>query len=115
MEIGRTVCVTPGDINRYESHGIVQLINEGATAVRSVEDIVALYNLETDIIVPERLRPALTGTPARVLSSIERGYQEHDEIGQHLHLSPERVGAALEVLELDGYIVYKQNQWQKIL
>lgn len=111
-EMGKTVGVIPGDITRHEARGIAALINEGARAITCAEDIFELYE-SSDLTIQERIIPALAGTPATVLQAIGKGYHSLEEICYYLHLRAEQVSAVLTTLEMDHFIVYKQNQWQK--
>lgn len=114
LEAGREVAVVPGDITRRQSQGITELLKQGAAPVASVEDICALFPQSEYPRVTEELRPALTGSLATLYDLISRGTEETGELVVQSALTVTEVHNVLSVLELDGYITYKENRWQRI-
>lgn len=114
LELGREVCVVPGDITRPQSAGVLSLLKDGARPVSCVEDILSLYQLSLPLEAPNLLKPALTGSPATLYACISRGITRVEALVVATGWEVARVRTVLSVLELDGYITYRNAQWQTI-
>jgi DNA processing protein len=114
LDLGREVCVVPADITREQSSGVLRLLKDGARPVTCAEDILALYQLTLPIEARTPLRPALTGSLATLYACISQGATVVDTMTRATGLTIATINALLSVLELDGYITYRQSQWQII-
>lgn len=115
LESGRELCVVPADIYREQSRGINLLLMQGsAQAVTSPADILMYYNQKVSINLSEILRPALTGSPASLYDLISQGEKNFDELWEITKLSVQELQSVLSVLEMDGYIIFKEAKWQRI-
>ena len=114
LEAGREVGVVPGDITREESRGVHELLKQGARPITSSADVLALYQPQLSLIIPTELHPALTGTTATLYDLISHGTSRIDQLVNQTDLGIVEVQSALAVLELDGYIYLRGNEWQKI-
>ncbi len=112
-DLGRTVCVVPSDITRLQSVGVNALLKDGATPITSADDILALYRTETLVQSAIPLKPALTGSPALLYDLVSRGIHTLEGLIQTTGWDIPRLHTTLSILEIDGYIVCKQNQWLK--
>lgn len=105
LEQGRDVFAIPGSILSRASDGPNQLIIDGATPVRTVQNILAQLNLneaaaqqEIAAIIPETpaeaaLLPLLSGEPTHI-----------DVIGRASGLKAYEVAATLSLMELKGMV-----------
>ena len=113
LDAGREVCVVPADITREQSKGTHQLLKQGARPVTSVEDVILLYGKSELVTSYEPLRPALTGSLATLYDLISCGVETLDALIAKTGWSLTHIQSLLTVLELDGYIFLKNNQWLK--
>jgi DNA processing protein len=120
QEQGREVFAIPGQIDNPECHGCLDLLRDGVTLVRSIDDIleelgplptpVATANAEV-MLTPREL--TLNEQEQQVLRVIETSPQLVDDVLARLDLEPSRVLATLTALEMrrlirrlpGGYIV----------
>ena len=113
-DAGREVCVVPGDIRREQSQGVNDLLKKGyAQAVTSSEDILQFYNCQIEIVFPENLKPALTGSMASLYDLISQGVESTEKLKMLSGLGISEVQSVLSVLELDGYIYLNGSRWLK--
>jgi DNA processing protein len=112
LDLGKEVCVVPGDITRVQSQGVNRLLKEGARPVTSPEDIVALYQLSLPLSSTQEKVNSLTGSAATLYVYISQGVQTNDELVQKTGWSIATVRATLSVLELEGLITSRFAQWQ---
>lgn len=105
LDQGREVFAVPGNIFRRASQGTNTLIQEGATPVLSVEDILEALNLSmisqqqaVRAIIPEN------ETESRLLEYLSADPIHVDEIGQQVGLPISEVTSALALMELKGMV-----------
>ena len=105
-EQGRDVFAVPGSIFSKASTGALQLIQDGAKLVTSVEDIVSELNLA--MLPQTALNPAPeNGTEAKLLELLGGvGEALHvDELSHRLGLPVATISATLAVMELRGVVI----------
>ena len=107
MEQGREVFAVPGRIDSLASVGCHDLLRDGATLVRGVEDILESLG---PLVKPVQAQPGETvHTPRElnlnevekeVLNLVREDAQHLDEIVRNCSLEPSRVIATLTILEM---------------
>ena len=110
-EMGRTICVVPGDILREQSKGVNTLLKEGATPVTAAEDVLQFYGAELKTYSHAELHPALTGSPRFLYDCILRGPTTVEGLLKETNWDISRLYSTLSILEIDGYITCNQQQW----
>jgi DNA processing protein len=103
LEQGRDVLAVPGRIYDRGSRGTNRLIQAGAQAVTSVEDVLEAFNLEA-VASEAPLKPALPEdeTERLVLQALSSDPVHIDELRARCDLSIAQVTACLSMLELRG-------------
>jgi DNA processing protein len=108
LDQGREVFAVPGDVKSPSFRGCHALIKDGARLVESADDVVDGLGILIHA-VPER-RPAaemhadLSGDEQAVLSELSTGPRRLDQLVAASHLPPNRVSAALMLLEVKQVI-----------
>lgn len=104
-EQGRDVFAVPGNILGRASIGTNRLIQEGATLVRSVEDVLEALNLHMVSQQAEAQAVLLEDpTEAAVLKLLTHDPQHVDEIVRQMDLPVAQVSSVLALMELKGII-----------
>ena len=113
-DLGREVLAVPGHPVDGRAGGCNQLIRDGATLVRNVEDVVDVLRrlqdtppAQASLPLPPAPAPALTSdTPldARILSQLGPTPMPEDQLIRDLRLSAAQVSPALVTLELMGAV-----------
>jgi DNA processing protein len=106
-EQGRDVFAVPGEIFRASSAGCHALLKDGATLVRSVDDILAELNPWSRVQAAALVPPA--GVAGRVYALLGREPVHIDELAER-DLSSAEVSAALLELELAGWVAQYAGQ-----
>lgn len=109
---GRDVCVVPGNITSPLSVGCNRLIQAGATPILDPDDVLAL-------VAPQALNapahsPVVATNPdeAAILTLIQSGLRDGDEIQRRSGLDTAAFMTALTMLEINGTIrPLGGNQW----
>jgi DNA processing protein len=98
------VLAVPGDVDRKHVQGCLALIRDGATLARGPEDVLeALGRLSLAFAPPAATAPC-DPVAAALLSALDGGAGELDEIVAASGIEPPAALAALTLLELDGSI-----------
>lgn len=114
QQYGKELFVIPGDIYKDQSQGINELLQNGwAKPVFKPSQILDELNFSYQLEIPLTLTPALTGSLGYLYDLILQGYQTLDPLIQRSSLSAAEVQSILSILELDGYITFKDQVWQK--
>ncbi|MDQ3159235.1 MAG: DNA-processing protein DprA [bacterium] len=102
---GRKLFVVPGEITSSAFAGNNQLIREGATLVRSANDIILDFGLEQlQLTNPQSSNP--------ILQLIKDGAVESSEIQKELRMSAQEFNQQVSILEIEGYVKPKgDNTW----
>ncbi len=103
LDLGKTVYAVPGPINSQASEGTNTLIRQGATLIRSVDDILEDLGLSGQL-VSSKLGLRLDKLSQAILDLISSGVGEQDKIIQSLELDAKNTARLLVELELKGLI-----------
>jgi DNA processing protein len=115
-EQGREVLAVPGSIDSEASTGTLQLLRDGATLVRSVDDILeALGDASTSAPSAEALHESPPAAPKPAPTNLTPAQQKlwecittepihADSLVQQSGLPVNEVGAALILMEMQGHI-----------
>ncbi len=111
LEQGKEIFVVPGNITSPMSAGCNALIRQGATPITSAHDVL-------EIIAPDLLeqnaRLPLGNSPleTKIITLINSGVRDGDELLQKLKISATELSMALTMLEIGGVIRnLGANQW----
>jgi len=104
-EQGREVFAVPGNINARSSRGPNKLIQQGATMVLGVNDILEELNL-TLVTERKEARAALPAdaTEQRVLENLTTGPLHIDDLAVQLELPIAQLSGTLALMELKGMV-----------
>jgi DNA processing protein len=101
LEMNRTVAVVPGPIDVPQAQGSNELLRDGATAVTSMADALALLGL----IAPIRLHDIPEGTIERtVWQALDGGGLDLESLAARASLPAHQALAAVSALELRGLV-----------
>ena len=113
LDLGREVLAVPGHPMDGRAAGCLMLIREGATLVRSADDVLEGLDAMT-VERPPAPRPEATAAPApplpddlsaRVLSLLAHAPVGEEALARDLGLDPARLAPTLSELELAGRVV----------
>lgn len=120
LEQGRSVFAVPGPIDRPTSEGCHRLIQQGATLVCSVQDVIDELGLEINSLAfdflpetretstPEREKPKrqldLSDAETKILAELTLGDSTIDSLSEATGINAGKVGATLLQLELKSLI-----------
>jgi DNA processing protein len=112
-ELGRTVMAVPGRIGDRMSAGCLQLIRDGAIAVRDVDDIIeALGPLsaakgrrrpETEKAAEEE-KPAYSVEEAMIMLHVDEDGVSIDDLVRETRLSVVKVNSTVMTLRVKGFV-----------
>ncbi len=114
LESNREVLAVPGSIFSSQSDGCHELLQLGAKAIRSAEDILNALCLDRPELMAEtRASMPLTEPESRVYAALD--VPTHiDQLAERLNESTAHLSACLALLELKGYAVHQGGQiWLK--
>ncbi|HEY4689779.1 MAG TPA: DNA-processing protein DprA [Anaerolineae bacterium] len=105
LEQGREVFAVPGSIFSRASAGTNRLIAEGATLVRSAEDVLEALNL-TMIVQQAEAQTAISADPieASMLNALSHEPMHIDDLMRTLDMPIAQVSSALAMMELKGLV-----------
>lgn len=111
---GREVCAVPGNITSPLSAGCNGLIRQGATPVTSSADILELLALSSPETTTQASLPlGTTPLETRIISLLQEGVRDGNELQQKSGASPSEFSSALTMLEIAGTITaLGANQWR---
>jgi len=101
LEMGRTVAAVPGPIDLPQAQGSNELLRDGATAVTSMADALALLGLTA----PIRLHDIPEGTIERtVWQALDGGGLDLESLAARASLPAHETLAAVSALEMRGLV-----------
>lgn len=105
LEQGRDVFAVPGSIFSHTSAGANRLISEGATLVRSAEDVLEALNL-TMVTQQAEAQAVITDDPieAALLQVVSHEPVHIDEIVRGMDMPISQVSSVLALMELKGLV-----------
>jgi len=105
LEQGREVFAVPGSIFSRTSAGANRLIQEGATLVRSAEDVLEALNLRM-VAQQAEAQAVLTSDPVEtaMLKAISHEPTHIDDIVRSMNLTVSQVSSVLAMMELKGLV-----------
>ncbi|MDY6846236.1 MAG: DNA-processing protein DprA, partial [Chloroflexota bacterium] len=105
LEQGRDVFAVPGNVLSPASRGTNRLIQNGAYAMVSPQDVLDVLNLtELESIKTARQVLPTNSTEARILKVMNFEPMHIDEICNDVGLAVDKVSAALTMMELKGLV-----------
>lgn len=111
---GKEVCAVPGNITSPLSAGCNGLLRQGATPVTSSADIIELLAIPSPEAATQANLP-LGNTPleTRIISLLQAGVRDGNELQQQSGASPSEFSSALTMLEIAGTVTaLGANQWR---
>lgn len=104
-EQGRDAFAVPGPVMAPSSAGCLRILREGATLVRSADDILEDLHLRpVDYVHETASSPALSDDERRLLSVLTSQPQHMDDIAAKVGKSVSEVSGELMMLELQGSV-----------
>lgn len=105
-EQGRDAFAVPGPVNAPTSAGCLRIIRDGATLVRSADDILEDLHIRRPAAQPETEQPAisLTDDERRLVSVLTAEPQHIDDIAAKVNRSVSEVSGLLMMLQLQGVV-----------
>lgn len=104
-EQGRDAFAVPGPVHAPSSAGCLRILREGATLVRSAEDVLEdLHIRRLDQDVPEHAPMQLSDDERRILAVLTSQPQHIDDLAEALNKSVGEVSGELMMLELQGNV-----------
>ena len=101
LEMGRTVAAVPGPIDVPQAQGSNELLRDGAIAITSMADVLALVGLTAPVRLSEL--PA-GGGERRIWDALARGPADLDTLSGWAELPAHETLAAVSALEVRGLV-----------
>ncbi len=118
LEQGREIFVVPGDADRKNSKGIIQLIqSSSAYPITSGEDVIEVLKIQPHLFPPAKAKnpPTLykfTPEEIQILSSMQkRRPTTLDQIAKKSTLAVEKILSTLSILEIKGLVSTKDGKY----
>lgn len=114
-EYNRLLCAVPGSIRSPFSQGTQDLLNTGATLVRSGYDVLKELGNSVEHKEEEETVPSFLGETAKcIFRLLTIDPLSADQISSQLELSPPEVYAELTQLEIAGYVQKIGSRWSLV-
>jgi len=110
---GRKVFAVPNPLTSAVSQGVTRLLKEGATLVSSANDILQYYGLilKRDLGAPKsRLGKIEDELEQKIVEQLKKEAMEIDILARKLEIPAAKLGAAISMLQLQGYITKEQGK-----
>lgn len=115
LDYNREVLVVPHELGHENGIGCNSLIHDGATLVRSSEDILEALGFKVDAPVQQALPTDLTPGEAAVLEALPPGGGlTRDEVIEGAELSAQETNVALSSLMIRGLVVERLGKIERI-
>lgn len=117
MDYNREVGAVPGSIFSKNSTGANRLIYDGATPIRSAQDIHILLGMNTQPTLPLiKAYDDCSENEIKIILSLEfLGTSPRESLVQHTKINISDFNTALTLLEIKGYILSRHNNVSLIL
>lgn len=109
LDQGRDVFALPGNVNSPQSEGTNRMIQQGAVAVLSINDILSEYGMDLEI-KKTNVKDSLTGAEKNVLALLDFQGVRVDDLCRSCRLPGKEVLGILVTLELKGLAVRLPGQ-----
>jgi DNA processing protein len=112
---GRKVFAIPNPITSGVSQGVTQLLKEGAYLVSSGQDILHQYGFgKSNRVairgVQSRVAEVTGAIEKKIVQQLEKQPLQVDELARKLQTTPAQLGAALSLLQLEGFVSQEQGK-----
>ncbi len=118
LEQGREIFVVPGDADRKNSKGIIQLIqSSGAYPITSGEDVIEVLKIQPHLFPPVKVKNPpilykLTPEETQIFNSMQpRRSTTLEQIIKKSALTTEKILSTLSILEIKGLISTKDGKY----
>lgn len=115
LEQGREIFVVPGDADRTNSKGIINLLQRGAAyPITSGQDIIEILKIQPHLFPKETAEPTykFTEEEATIINNMQkRRPSSLEEIAKKSALQTEKILATLSILEIKGLISTKDGKY----
>ena len=109
----RKVFAVPNPLTSAVSQGVTQLLKEGAILVGSAQDVLQYYGMapKRDLGMPKsRLREIEDELEQKIVEQLEKEAMAIDMLARKLEIPAAKLGAAISMLQLEGYITKEQGK-----
>ncbi|MBR6788762.1 MAG: DNA-processing protein DprA [Clostridia bacterium] len=111
VQQNRQVFVVPGSVFSDRSKGTNKLIRDGATIATCATDVFEDLNVIVEKKITEKFIPKLSTEERAVYDFLVKGTRHFDEIVTALNLSPMETSAILSLMEIEGIIEKKPQNY----
>lgn len=111
---GRKIFAVPNPLTSAVSQGVNQLLKEGAELVVSAKDVLQYYGLRSRTLSTknQERRRVITGElEKKIVQQLEKGPLQIDELARRLVVPASQVGAAISMLQLEGFLLEDQGKF----
>lgn len=115
LEYNREVFALPGRINDTTCDGTLQLIRDGATLVRNINDIFTELRWTTTSPSIAVSTPPLSETETLILKHLSTQSMSLDDLNQHLNMPAGTLLSCLSQLEIKGVVLAEQGGYYRKL
>lgn len=113
LDYNREVLAVPHELGRETGEGVNRLIREGATLVRTSEDILEALGLKEKEVEQMLLPSDLTEVEAKILEALTHSLVR-DELVERVELSAQEVNIGLSSLIIRGLLVERLGKIERV-
>jgi len=112
---GRKIFAVPNPLTSAVSQGVTQLLKEGATVVSGANDILEYYGIfrsspKSDLSKTKSDLGEIEGElEQKILAELKKEAMAGDVLARKLEIPAAKLGAAISMLQLQGYIIEEQG------